>query len=111
MKIDITKEWLEKRADLEDDCEVGAGGLCTPWNTLACRKIATWDKFGKAQAYRVRLEESDTIVEHLGMVKLRADGRWGWWRAKSKYHEGWTMGQGVALTEEEAKAKVLEGWT
>jgi hypothetical protein len=88
--------------------------LFTEENTLACRKLATWDHSGRAAlVYRVRLEAEGSIIEHLGAVKPRGDGRWSWWRWRSKFHPTWERGnhnQGVVATEELAKAKVLEGW-
>lgn len=111
--INISREWLEKWIDLEDDCEVGAGcpEILTPENTAACKVLAEWREAPHSLLYCVRLQPFDVIHEHLGSIKQRADGRWNWWRWKSRYHE-WSVGrgQGVALTEEEAKAKVLEGW-
>jgi hypothetical protein len=97
--------------------------LLTPENTLACREQAEWTVIGAKygvrsllprRAYRVPIELHDgpgwPIVERLGAVKPRGDGRWSWWRWRSKFHKGWETGQGVVATEELAKAKVLEGW-
>ena len=84
--------------------------LFTPENTEASKTIATWKSFGNNIVYQVRLEPNNRIHEHLGTIKLRADGRWNWRRMRTKFHK-WATGQGVALTEKEAKAKVLEGWT
>ncbi len=86
-------------------------------NTVTCRKKTHWDYWGTSVKYRVPGEIDENIdysvsaqlSEYLGAVKLRADGRWDWWRWKSKFHK-WSTGQGVAATEDEAKVKVLEGW-
>ena len=83
--------------------------LFTPENTLACREKAGWDTFLRSIRYRVQIGHDVAMVEHLGAVKYRADGRWNWWRWQSRYHE-WKPGQGVAATVEAAKARVLEGW-
>ena len=85
--------------------------LFTPENTEACKAIATWEPFSNSILYRLRLQPDTKMTEQLGMINLRADGRWNWRRLHSGYHKGWTTGQGVALTKKEAKAKVMEGWT
>lgn len=49
----------------------------------------------------------------LGAVKERADGRWTWWRWRSKYHsKSWTHApaEGVQATKELAIAEVEKGW-
>lgn len=61
--------------------------------------------------YRVPILPDNTIVEHLGEVKERTDGRWNWWRKRSKYHKNWNgEGQGVAANQGAAEMRVLEGW-
>jgi len=51
------------------------------------------------------------MVEHLGAVKERADGRWSWWRKESASHRTWVGPfQGVADNQDSAKERVLDGW-
>ena len=83
--------------------------------TEHCRKKANWCVMGKMvskrprSVYRVLIRPGDDLVERLGSIKLRAAGRWGWWRWKSKWHK-WETGQGVAATRDEAMVAVLQGW-
>ena len=82
-------------------------------DTRACRRAATWGTY-KRTTYRVPIhpdfcQRAMLMVEHLGAVQVRADGRWNWWRWKSKYHE-WSVGQGVVNTKTLAIAEVLKGW-
>jgi hypothetical protein len=51
------------------------------------------------------------MVEHLGAIKERSDGRWNWWRMKSDYHRTWIgPNQGVADYKVFAMDEVLLGW-
>lgn len=59
--------------------------------------------------YTVPLYLTIMLTEHLGAVQERADGRWNWWRYKAHFFK-WQTGQGVSPNEEQAMAKVLEGW-
>jgi len=49
------------------------------------------------------------IIEVLGTIKPRTDGRWSWWRFKSKHFPKWAAGEGVALTKTGAMYTVHEG--
>jgi hypothetical protein len=77
--------------------------------------IGIWDEMGSfvcllpKVVYRVPIAEGFRMVEHLGAVKPRRDGRWNWWRWQSRFHR-WKTGQGVADSQEAAQKKVLEGW-
>ncbi len=76
-----------------------------------CRKEANWRQMGRKLVYRVPCVPGAKMVEHLGSIKERSDGRWDWWRSESAYHETWRgMGQGVALSQGAAEMRVLEGW-
>lgn len=77
--------------------------------TRACRRKAVWTETGSRTLYRVPILPDNDIVEHLGATRLRADGRWSWWRRGSKHHK-WRAGQGVTNTKTEAIIKILEGW-
>lgn len=50
------------------------------------------------------------ITVKLGDIKLRADGRWDWWRWEKKWFPVWSGGQGVAATKWTAIFKVQDGW-
>jgi hypothetical protein len=85
-------------------------------NTEQCRIKAAWRQIGKGVyklpkfVYRVPVTPKTRMVEHLGAVKERADGRWDWWRFRSKWHKNWQgEGQGVALSLGAAEMRVLEG--
>jgi hypothetical protein len=62
-------------------------------------------------AYRVPVTPGSKMVDHLGVIKERSDGRWNWWRMESNYHQTW-LGpkQGVADNRSDAEMRVLEGW-
>lgn len=71
--------------------------------TEQCRLKARWQRSGETVYYRPRFiyglpcaMRSLWLFEYPGSVQLRADCRWTWWRWKSKWHKGWTPGQGVA---------------
>ncbi|MHC4296520.1 MAG: hypothetical protein ACYS7Y_04405 [Planctomycetota bacterium] len=58
-------------------------------------------------------EKPGGMHEVLGAVKQRGDGRWTWWRWRSRYHsKKWTHApaEGVEMTQELATAKVEKGW-
>jgi hypothetical protein len=67
-----------------------------------------WMRLGSRQVYRVPIMPNCRIVEHLGAVKPRRDGRWNWWAWPSRFHKEWqgANNQGVATGEQEAKRKV-----
>ncbi len=69
-----------------------------------------WTKSNSSYIYRIPIRPEGSICEHLGIVKLRADGRWNWWRKPSQFHK-WDTGQGMAATKQEAVEWVEEGWT
>jgi hypothetical protein len=79
-------------------------------NTEKCRVKAEWRQCGNRLVYRLPCTPDTIIVEHLGGVKERGDGRWDWWRWKSDFHHQWMVGQGVALSQGAAEMCVLEGW-
>lgn len=85
-------------------------------DTAICRMQAEWVPVGRLVnrsqkiVYRVRISPDARIVEHLGAVKERTDGRWDWWRWASEFHLWDRVGQGVTEIEEEAKAQVMLGW-
>jgi hypothetical protein len=61
--------------------------------------------------YNFPIQEGCRIIERLGVIQLRADGRWNWWRRKSDFHGDWRGGaQGVAESRDQAKERVEEGW-
>jgi hypothetical protein len=74
--------------------------------------MASWSTYGKRKVYRVPIDDSFLIVEHLGAVKKRKDGRYDWWRWPSRFHPTWDKQarQGVVDTEEGAMEIVLKGW-
>lgn len=89
--------------------------------TRACRRHASWLTHGETTVYRVPVSpdvcKGHTIMnERLSAIRPSSDGRWNWWRWKSKYHRGWDKCagpggvQGVANSKTEAIVKVLEGW-
>lgn len=69
-----------------------------------------WRRIGYQLVYRVKILPHLDLVEHLGFVWLRKDNRWNWLRKVSQFRPGWTRGQGVAKSEEEAKEQVVAGW-
>ncbi len=86
-------------------------------STQQCRVLARWKPIGKYVyklpkfIYRVPCMLGNRVVEHLGAVKKRSDGRWNWWRFESKYHLTWKgESQGVADNQGTAEMRVLEGW-
>jgi hypothetical protein len=86
-------------------------------NTPACRLKANWMQMGTMVyklpkfAYRVPITPTTKMVEHLGIIKERSDGRWNWWRRKSAAHRTWLgPAQGVAVSQGAAEMRVLEGW-
>jgi hypothetical protein len=85
-------------------------------STQQCRIKAAWVRSGTSVYYRPRFlyripcTYTSWLVEHLGAIQLRNDCRWNWWRWESKWHEGWTLGQGVADNQGAAELRVLEGW-
>ncbi len=76
---------------------------------------ASWSNTGtlvyKLQkwVYRKPIWNDCNIVDCLGAIKLRSDGRWSWWRFKSKHFPDWLDGQGVSLTKMGAIYKVYGG--
>ncbi len=84
--------------------------------TNPCRVKASWMPIGTPIykipiVYRVPYTLDSQIVEHLGAIKERNDGRWNWWRKRSNYHKSWNgEGQGVADSRGAAELRVLEGW-
>lgn len=67
-----------------------------------------WQERKDRTDYRVPILDATKLVEILGAVKLRSDGRWNWWRWKSRFHK-WSTGQGVEENKEAAMKCVLEG--
>lgn len=84
-------------------------------NTQACRVKANWSLVGEIfhklpkYVYRVPITPMTKMVEHLGVIKERSDGRWDWWRFNSAEHK-WKVGQGIADTKAWAQIEVLRGW-
>jgi plasmid maintenance system antidote protein VapI len=61
--------------------------------------------------YVVPIKVGVRITEHLGAIKLRADGRWDWWRWSSDFHKEWSgHAQGVVGAKADAITIVEEGW-
>jgi len=85
-------------------------------NTQRCRAHDSWKQVGTTIytlskfVYRVPCISDTRIVEQLGAVKKRSDGRWNWWRFKSKFHKSWSSDQGVANNQGAAEMRVLDGW-
>jgi len=90
-------------------------------DTQRCKVRADWSKVGTAVytlpkfVYRIPCTPDTDIVEQLGAIKERNDGRWNWWRSESKFHQSWHtnfggINQGVARTQGEAEVRVLGGW-
>jgi len=86
---------------------------------------------GKVIRYRVPIRDVSAIVEILGEIRKKNDGRYTWYRSASKYFPNWiseidgkiTQGvevsiseidgkitQGVEVSIELAKLRMLEGW-
>ncbi|MHC4300919.1 MAG: hypothetical protein ACYS7Y_26900 [Planctomycetota bacterium] len=83
---------------------------------VGSRAGARWAEQGKEChkrvpfVYSVPIRPGDDMVEQLGVVKERSDGRFDWWRRESKWHRWDGDAQGVADTREEGMNHVLEGW-
>lgn len=61
--------------------------------------------------YTMPIKEGCRIVERLGAIQQRVDGRWNWWRWDSDLHGDWRgIAQGVSESKAEAKERVEEGW-
>lgn len=89
---------------------------CKPHNRLRGehgKRPNQWRKIDSGprpkSIYVVPMYLTIMLTEHLGAVQERADGRWNWWRYKAHFFK-WQTGQGVSPNEEQAMAKVLEGW-
>ena len=54
--------------------------------------------------------KDSTLIEKLGQIWAKNDGRWVWVRHRSKYQGQWLEGQGVVDSKQEAASKVVEGW-
>ena len=78
--------------------------------TEQCRAKAKRGQCGSRIIYWLPCYPTSFMVEHLGAIKERGDGRWDWWRWKSKFHTLWMTDQGVALSQGAAELRVLEGW-
>ncbi len=76
---------------------------------------ASWSRVGTIVdknakwVYRKPIWDGYGIVDHLGAIKRRADGRWSWWRSESKHFPNWKSGQGVSLTRTGAINYIYEG--
>lgn len=88
-------------------------------DTQKCRVKAAWSKIGRDTlpkfVYRIPCTPATNMVEHLGAVKEKTDGRWYWWRFRSNFHKSWNenfgdVDQGVAANQGAAEMRVLEGW-
>lgn len=88
-----------------------------------CRTRATWSTVGTMvhklppRHYRVPIQPDEDMIEVLGIVKPRSDGRWDWWRLASVWQKDWqkdrmpgATNQGVTHTEDMAMNHVLCGW-
>lgn len=63
--------------------------------------------------YKIRIDATyDNLVEYLGKIRKRVDGRFDWFRDTSHYYKSqWSGGaQGVADSVENAKVAVEKGW-
>ena len=69
-----------------------------------------WSKGSDRFWYMVAARKDSTLVEKLGQIWVRNDGRWVWVRHQSKYQGRWSEGQGVVDSKQEATSKVMEGW-
>jgi len=94
--------------------------------SLATARGARWEKFGRNNlagqlfkalfdhphvVYVVPIKIDMRMIEHLGAIKLRADGRWNWWRWTSDFHKEWGgHAQGVVGAKQDAITIVEEGW-
>jgi len=71
---------------------------------------------GKVIRYRVPIRDVSAIVEILGEIRKKNDGRYTWYRSASKYFPNWIseidgkITQGVEVSIELAKLRMLEGW-
>jgi hypothetical protein len=61
--------------------------------------------------YFAKVREGFATSECLGRVGPKNDGRWDWIRHAGRFQGGWTAGQGVAMTQDEAISQVEEGWS
>ena len=93
----------------------------TMTDTQKCRVKAAWSQIGKYAfrlpkfTYNIPCMPEYDMYESLGAIKERNDGRWNWWRSKSRYHKSWNENfggadQGVAANQGAAEMRVLEGW-
>ncbi len=84
-------------------------------NTQECQVQAYWKHFGNRRLpksiYCIPCRPGGWVVDHIGAVKERNDGRWNWWRWPSNFHKTWNgEGQGVAASKYAAMLQVLDGW-
>lgn len=80
MKLDISREWFEKRAAAEGDLEIGAGSSKTMTLNLTDEEIAELEKLVNPEAARLReaLEANQQVIETLraaleAFVKAESD--------------------------------------
>ena len=89
--------------------------------TEDCKAKAAWSQIGKyfyklpKFVYQVPCMPEYDMYEGLGAVKEKTDGRWNWWRNKSRYHKSWNenfggVDQGVAASQGAAEMRVLVSW-
>jgi hypothetical protein len=86
-------------------------------DTQQCRAEAAWRQIGTQvyklpkYVYRIPCMPGGKVVDHIGAIKERNDGRWNWWRMRTNFHPTWNgEGQGVADSRGAAEMRVLEGW-
>lgn len=76
---------------------------------------AGWHTFGRGRVFYAQLTPDTDIVEHLGRVQPKADGRWDWWVGAGSWcfprPGGPHPAQGVAATRAAAERVVGEYWS
>jgi hypothetical protein len=97
---------------------VQTGRLTLPLPTHDCE----WSPYGVLQRMPTFVYHKPMYPDHpewditwaLGTIKLRADGRWSWWRNRLgpglAHWPAWRAGQGIALTKMGAMYDVQDGW-
>jgi len=104
--------WLARDLQYRESLATAKGA---EWNRIKSRGVVC-QFFNRPQIiygmrYAVPIRSDMRIVEHLGAIKLRKDGRWNWWRWTSDFHKEWSgHAQGVVVAKADAITIVEEGW-
>jgi hypothetical protein len=69
------------------------------------------DAYWRNNDYVIPIFKGAHIVTVLGEISSRKDGRFNWFRKRSRLHVTWTgYKQGIASSDVDAKRKVEDGW-